>query len=247
MEDKTRKYAIMERALDEWYSEDQSRQNVLNGILSGKIGVSLRTIDWFTTNMAARSSVVFVHPNTGKVVDVNGFYKDSLKCFHKRGFDPFKRRGADPSEASLRQKNFFKWAIENGVIDYILKNISSIERDMACVKNTKRSCCRRHRCFLKKSIASYCYHYPSPLPTKKPLSRRQSQTPPSALMIPSAHTLATPSYQSPSPFSSCRITPIQSSCHKATPYSFSPTITPSMFILSQKTTLEIPKYVKLDW
>jgi len=261
MDDKARKYAIMEKALDEWYSEDQSRRNILNGILSGKTGVSLRTIDWFTTNMSARSSVVFVHSDTGKVVDVNGFYKDSLKCFHKKGFDPFKRRGADPLEAPLRQKNFFKWAIENGIIDYVIRNITSIEHDMARAKSVKRvtSCDRRsgkggekRRITMEegeddeakttttgRKKQRHCFL------TKRSLRRYPS----AAAVFPQLDVFHPPSaaaiVSSPQSFvvtSNAAFDPFPSS-----PPNFYRKTSPSMFITSQKTTLEIPKFVKLDW
>jgi hypothetical protein len=35
--------------------------------------------------------------------------------------------------------NFFKWAIENSVIDYIEQNYSNIEKDMNCRNSTSKN------------------------------------------------------------------------------------------------------------
>lgn len=127
----SRKRTALEAALDDWYASDPGRERLFEDIVSGRAGFSLRLIDWLVTNYAARKPVVYQHPDTGVVVDVNSMYKDVLRCFHKSGFDSFKRKGTNPTEASLRQRNFFRWAIENGVVDYARKNARAIERDMA--------------------------------------------------------------------------------------------------------------------
>lgn len=132
------KRAVLESFLDEWYRADDSRQKLLDDIVSGKAGVSLRLIDWAVTNYSARTPVVYEHE--GKLVDVNSDYKDTLRCFHKMGFDSFKRKGGeDPGEAAFRQRNFFQWSITNGVVDYVLKHTGEIERDMATVKQRKHA------------------------------------------------------------------------------------------------------------
>jgi hypothetical protein len=131
------KRAVLEDYLGEWYKADLTRKKMLEDVVTGKAGVSLRTIDWFVTNYSVRNPVLYEHE--GKLVDVNSDYKDILRCFHKIGFDSFRRRGgAYPSEATLRQRNFFKWAITNGVVEYVLQHSEKIEKDMATAKQEKR-------------------------------------------------------------------------------------------------------------
>jgi len=137
--------AALEETLDRWYAEDARREELLQTIVGGQAGVSLRTIDWFVTNYAARKPVVYTVPETGRVVDVNGDYKDVLRCFHKNSFDSFKRRGSDATEAALRQRNFFKWAMENGVLEYVTRNAAEIERDMASTRTSPRKAKRVRR------------------------------------------------------------------------------------------------------
>ena len=65
-------------------------------------------------------------------------YKLKLKAYSKKRFDPFCRwdrisipyKVGTSIETTIGQLNFFKWAIENRVIDYIEDNYSVIENDM---------------------------------------------------------------------------------------------------------------------
>jgi hypothetical protein len=70
---------------------------------------------------------------------VHFHYKRELKAYSKRLFDPFCRRerisfqirGQAPiEETTVGQLNFFRWAIEMGVIRYIIAHVADIERDM---------------------------------------------------------------------------------------------------------------------
>jgi len=71
-------------------------------------------------------------------------YKGQLKAYSKKNFDPFCRRDRinfyytddDCIVTTVGQLNFFKWAIENNVIDYINKHLDIIDKDMN--KNIKR-------------------------------------------------------------------------------------------------------------
>lgn len=132
-----KKREALSQFLDKWYAEGGGeRKKILEDVVSGRAGVSLRTFDWFVTNYSARKSVAY--EKDGRMVVVNSDYKDLLKCFHKAAFDSFKRRGKckdDEEAASLRQKNFFRWAIQNGVVDFVVQNASEIEEDM---KSRKR-------------------------------------------------------------------------------------------------------------
>ena len=140
-----RKRTALEASLDEWYTSDGSRQKTLDDIVNGRAGFSLRTIDWLVTNYAARNPVIYTLNETGAVIDVNSMYKDVLRCFHKSGFDSFKRKGANPSDAALRQRNFFRWAIQNGVVDYVVKNVKEIEKDMAAMRKRQKPMKRKQR------------------------------------------------------------------------------------------------------
>jgi hypothetical protein len=61
-----------------------------------------------------------------------------LKAYSKKLFDPFCRRerimfqlaGQQPFLTTVGKLNFFRWAIEKGIIDYIKLNLVKIEKEM---------------------------------------------------------------------------------------------------------------------
>ena len=114
-------------------------------IINGESPTSLRIIDWFATNYAKKFFTVYeVGANRRFKVYVD--YKLKLKAYSKRRFDPFCRwdRTTIPYgngtfiQTTIGQLNFFKWALENGVIAYIEKHYSEIEDDMNARNSTSR-------------------------------------------------------------------------------------------------------------
>ena len=73
-------------------------------------------------------------------------YKLKLKAYSKRRFDPFCRwdrisipyKSGTCIETTIGQLNFFKWAIENRVIEYIDENYETIEKDMNSRNSTSK-------------------------------------------------------------------------------------------------------------
>lgn len=111
-------------------------------IITGDSKISLRIVDWFATNYAKKYYTLYViegsHDNITRRFKVYDDYKLKLKAYSKKRFDPFCRweRISIPYttgkfiETTIGQLNFFKWAIENKVVDYIEKNYNEIEKDM---------------------------------------------------------------------------------------------------------------------
>jgi hypothetical protein len=119
-------------------------------IITGESKISLRIVDWFATNYAKKNYTLF----TIKDVNDNNIrfkvyfdYKLKLKAYSKKRFDPFCRwdrisipyKNGTYIETTIGQLNFFKWAIENKVIEYIEEHYESIEDDM----NTRNSTSKR--------------------------------------------------------------------------------------------------------
>jgi hypothetical protein len=130
-------------SVEEYYRVDPRREERLQGILNKEAGFSLREIDWFVTNMSARKPQIFRNPKTGRIVDVNSDYKDILRCYHKATFDSFRRKGAaavddDETIRELKQRNFFRWALENGIVDVVSENIREIKGDMFEMRKKRR-------------------------------------------------------------------------------------------------------------
>jgi hypothetical protein len=134
--------------LMEFYNSD-NLQKLIN-IVNGQSRISLRIIDWFVTNYAKKNFTVYSIPAKNKCSTIiNGEenmerfkvfhnYKLELKAYNKSRFDPFCRRdritipvsGSTGMVTTIGQLNFFKWAIENHVLEYIDENFDIIEADM---------------------------------------------------------------------------------------------------------------------
>jgi len=106
------------------------------GIINGESRISLRIVDWFATNYAKKHYTVYDINDVRFKVYVN--YKLNLKAYSKKRFDPFCRwqritipyKGDKYIQTTLGQLNFFKWALQNGVVKYIENNYAEIETDM---------------------------------------------------------------------------------------------------------------------
>lgn len=111
-------------------------------IITGVSKISLRIVDWFATNYAKKYYTLYIIEGTDNNITrrfkVYDDYKLKLKAYSKKRFDPFCRwdRISIPYtneqfiETTIGQLNFFKWAIENKVVDYIENNYAEIEKDM---------------------------------------------------------------------------------------------------------------------
>jgi len=110
-------------------------------IITGKSNISLRILDWFVTNFSKKNNINY------ELVDTNNHkknfivyldYKSQLKAYSKKNFDPFCRRERisfidhDNNEliTTVGQLNFFRWSIENKILDFVNDNYDIIEKDM---------------------------------------------------------------------------------------------------------------------
>ena len=129
---------LMNNLMD-FYKDDTNLTRMLK-IITGESKISLRIVDWFATNYAKKYYTIF---DIEDVANSRRFkvyvdYKLKLKAYSKKRFDPFCRwdRISIPYktdtciETTIGQLNFFKWALENKVVDYIEENYETIEKDM---------------------------------------------------------------------------------------------------------------------
>jgi len=148
------KQAVILPTLMKFYKESSNIKKFLE-IINGDVPISLRLIDWFVTNYSKKNNTMFdktLYIKSKKSKDkkeddlfnnyirVNHNYKAQLTAYSKKNFDPFQRRerlgfmyGNKPDECistTIGQLNFFKWSIENHILDYIQDNIQDIEEDM---------------------------------------------------------------------------------------------------------------------
>ena len=118
-------------------------------------GISLRVIDYLCTNYAKNHDVVyFVGPKKTTPFNLYLQYRAQLKAYSKMQFDPFRRHerinisvplnlhSKGTIETTVAQLNFFRWAIDNKVIDFLKNkgNMQKVEIQMnTAVKKEKGS------------------------------------------------------------------------------------------------------------
>jgi hypothetical protein len=165
-------------SLLEFYSVPR-RISVLYSINKQKATISLRILDWFPTNYAKNNNVHINNKNIYLLYKNNlrSFSKKLYDPFSRRerlflkfntsdisknqkiNFEYFfidKDKHKDYEDrtdgivTTVGQMNFFKWCIENDIIDYVFKNIDAISRDMVdkidkrkCTDDTKKT---RNKC-----------------------------------------------------------------------------------------------------
>jgi hypothetical protein len=133
------KIDLLMSSLSKFYL-DEKNINILIPIVNGLSKISLRVLDWFVTNFCKKHNTVIHYHRDGKAqkLIVHLDYKNQLKAYSKKQFDPFCRRErinfiygkGNELLTTVGQLNFFRWAIEHHVLDYINDNLEIIEADM---------------------------------------------------------------------------------------------------------------------
>jgi len=137
---------VLLNKLLEYYKLNDKNMDKMLSIINGESRISLRIVDWFVTNYAKKHYTVYEVKDTQRF-KVYVDYKLNLKAYSKRRFDSFCRwqRITVPYgpekyiQTTIGQLNFFKWALENNVINFIENNYAEIEADM----NTRNSTSKR--------------------------------------------------------------------------------------------------------
>ena len=138
---------LLTNLLDFYDVDKNNNMDKMIQIINGESRTSLRIIDWFATNYAKKYYTVYQVQDTDKRFKVYNDYKLKLKAYSKKRFDPFCRwdritvpyKDGAYIQTTIGQLNFFKWAIENSVIDYIEQNYNIIEKDMNCRNSTSKN------------------------------------------------------------------------------------------------------------
>jgi hypothetical protein len=137
------KQSLLMNTLNKFYKNEKNIE-IISNVLQGTTKLSLRIIDWFVTNYSKKNNIVYNIKrlkNDKEVIEqfiVHLNYKNQLKAYSKKQFDPFCRRNRIQYDlnddkfliTTVGQLNFFRWAIDNNVIDYLKEYIEDIENDM---------------------------------------------------------------------------------------------------------------------
>ena len=161
----TGKTLLLLESLISYYSKNIS---VLTNIITQKNTLSLRILDWLVTNYAKKNNIVYkIYTSSGETnFNIYLDYKNQLKAYSKKYFDPFCRRERivinttnlswtiyDENNKLQRentelittvgQLNFFKWFIENKVLNFAIENIKLIDKDMIDTLDKSKKNCKR--------------------------------------------------------------------------------------------------------
>jgi hypothetical protein len=144
---------ILLNNLMKFYNKDNNIDKILP-IINGESKLSIRIIDWFVTNYSKKHYTVYnIKGRNNKNIRFKVYvdYKLKLKAYSKKRFDPFCRwdrinvpyKDNTYIQTTIGQLNFFKWALEYNILDYIHSHIELIENDMnsrnSTAKNKKSS------------------------------------------------------------------------------------------------------------
>ena len=119
-------------SLQRFYSSYPDIEKVIP-YLEGKAPLSLRIIDWFVTKYSRKNFLKY--PLNGQEFILYLSYKGQLKAYSKLYFDPncrrerimFKIPDYEPFTTTIGKLNFFRWALECGVLDYIEEHEEEIK------------------------------------------------------------------------------------------------------------------------
>jgi hypothetical protein len=133
---------LLMHALAKFYSVRGNMSKILP-IVNGSSKISLRLIDWFVTNYSKKHNIVLVRTTrNGNCIHTNVYmsYRAQLKAYSKELFDPFRRKSrivfrydsvnGKTLNTTVGQLNFFRWVIENNVLDFMNAYLADIESDM---------------------------------------------------------------------------------------------------------------------
>ena len=135
----TTQNSLLLNNLMKFYNKDNNIEKILP-IINGDSQISLRLIDWFVTNYSKKHYTCYTLPDKEKTRRFKVYvdYKLKLKAYSKKRFDPFCRwdriiipYGNDTSiQTTLGQLNFFRWALEYKILEYIENHFNEIDADM---------------------------------------------------------------------------------------------------------------------
>lgn len=126
------------KSLEKFY-EDDININLFIPIINSESKISIRLIDHFVTKYSKTHKINFKlkENDVEQIFNVHTSYKQQLKAFQKRHFDPFSRGDRIPYFmgdscviTTIGQLNFFKWFISKRIYNYIKDNQELIENDM---------------------------------------------------------------------------------------------------------------------
>lgn len=133
---------LLLKSLEAFYLINNNK--VFVDILQNNSNISIRLIDYFVTKYSKKHKISYKIDDI--IFNVSQSYKQQLKQYQKKYFDPFARGTRIPYFfmndciiTTIRQLNFFKWFISKKVLDYIIINKDAVELDMNLNKKKQKN------------------------------------------------------------------------------------------------------------
>ena len=139
----TTQNSLLLNNLMKFYNSNNNLDKILN-IINGESHISLRLIDWFATNYSKKNFTVYqLKKDDNQTVRFKVYidYKLKLKAYSKKRFDPFCRweriqipyKDNSFIQTTIGQLNFFRWVLENKVLDYIIKHYEYVHLELCTI------------------------------------------------------------------------------------------------------------------
>ena len=158
----SQEYLIL-KSFESFYQYNKNIEIFYN-IINSPSDISIRLIDYFVTKYSKNNKIIFKNQNEqNNEQNTNLFisYKQQLKIYQKKYFDPFSRGDRIPYFigdkciiTTIGQLNFFKWFFIKNLYTYIKNNQSLIEADM----NNKKKNDKKEIKFKKIKLNNFYYH-----------------------------------------------------------------------------------------
>ena len=123
------------KSIEKFYSTLKFVNDFIS-IINSDSKISIRLIDYFVTKYSKKNKINY-KIDEDNLFNIHQSYKQQLKAFQKKNFDPFARGIRIPYFVenvwiitTIGQLNFFKWFISKNILDYVSKNKDIIEFDM---------------------------------------------------------------------------------------------------------------------
>jgi hypothetical protein len=153
------------KALLKHFHEDRTKR-LLVPLISGHSYVSLRTLDWLVINFAKRHKLTVLSPEDGQLVNIYEDYRVTLRYWKRLLFDTFRRgprlfldMDGFTYSTTIGQLNFLYWAERKGILHFLVRNLTTIEKDMAsrlAVCREEKKCTKRKRSELALPSTTKC-------------------------------------------------------------------------------------------
>ncbi len=153
------------KSLKEFY-ENKEYFDLLNSIIDGNNYISRRTIEYFVTNYAMIHKISYLIEEKGQVTKfyVHTSYKDQLKAFRKKYFDPFGRGIRIPFFSNnnciittIGQLNFYRWFFSKKIYEYCTENYDEIQNSLLNNKSVVKKKKQVKSKVIKKEFVKYDY------------------------------------------------------------------------------------------